>query len=38
MNITRENKKIEAIDRMKALKLFAPCIKAFKDRDEVQLS
>ena len=32
------NKKAEAIKRMKALKLFAPCIKAFKDRDEVQLS
>lgn len=38
MNVTRENKKTEAINRMKTLKLFAPCIKAFKDRDEVQLS
>ena len=35
MNVS---KKTEAIDRMKALDLFAPCIKAFKDRDEVQLS
>lgn len=35
MNVS---KKAEAIDRMKALDLFAPCIKAFKDRDEVQLS
>lgn len=38
MNITRENKKTEAINRMKALDLFDPCIKAFKNRDEVQLS
>ena len=38
MNVLRENKKVEAINRMKALKLFAPCIKAFKDRNEVQLS
>ena len=38
MNVSRENKKAEAINRMKSLKLFSPCIKAFKDRDEVQLS
>lgn len=38
MNVSRENKKTEAIDRMKALDLFGPCIKVFKDRDEVQLS
>lgn len=38
MNVSREIKKAEAIDRMETLKLFAPCIKAFKDRDEVQLS
>lgn len=38
MNVSRENKKREAIARMKALKLFAPCIKAFKNNDEVQLS
>lgn len=37
-NVSREIKKEEAIKRMKALDLFAPCIKAFKDRDEVQLS
>lgn len=38
MNITREKKKEEAIKRMKTLELYSPCIKAFKDRDEVQLS
>ena len=38
MNVSKEIKKAEAINRMKVLKLFAPCIKAFKDRDEVQLS
>ena len=38
MKVSREIKKVEAINRMKALGLFAPCIKAFKDRDEVQLS
>ena len=38
MNITRENKKAEAINRMKALDLFVPCVKAFEKRDEVQLS
>ena len=38
MNVTRENKKIEAINRMKALDLFEPCIKAFENRDEVQLT
>lgn len=38
MNISRENKKVEAIKRMKALKLFGPCIKAFEERNEVQLS
>ena len=37
MNVSREIKKAEAINRMKELGLFAPCIKAFK-RDEVQLS
>ena len=35
MNVS---KKAEAINRMKALDLFAPCIKAFEKRDEVQLS
>lgn len=38
MNVSREIKKAEAINRMKELGLFAPCIKAFKDRNEVQLS
>lgn len=38
MNVSREIKKAEAINRMKELGLFAPCIKAFKNRDEVQLS
>lgn len=38
MNVSRENKKVEAINRMKGLELFAPCIKAFEKRDEVQLS
>ena len=38
MNVTRENKKTEAIKRMKALDLFKPCINAFAKRNEVQLS
>ena len=38
MNISREIKKEEAIKRMEALGLFAPCVKAFKDRNEVQLT
>lgn len=38
MKVSREIKKEEALKRMKALQLFAPCIKAFKERDEVQLS
>ena len=38
MNISREDKKTEAIKRMEVLGLFKPSIKAFKDRDEVQLS
>ena len=38
MNVSREIKKEEAIKRMEALGLFVPCIKAFKDMDEVQLS
>lgn len=37
MNVSREIKKAEAINRMKELGLFAPCINVFK-RDEVQLS
>ena len=38
MKVSREIKKVEAINRMKELGLFDPCIKAFKSRDEVQLS
>ena len=33
MEVSREIKKEEAIKRMEALGLFAPCIKAFKNRD-----
>ena len=36
--VSRENKKAEAIKRMKALGLFKPCIKVFESRDEVQLT
>lgn len=36
--ITRENKKEEAIKRMKVLGLFQPCINAFEKHDELQLS
>ena len=36
--VSREIKKEEALKRMKALKLFDPCIKSFKNKDEVQLS
>lgn len=38
MKISREMKKEEALKRMVALDLFPPCIQAFKNRDEVQLS
>ena len=38
MKVSREEKKLEAIKRMKALKLFAPCVRAFKNDDEVQLT
>lgn len=38
MNVSMEIKKAEAINRMKALDLFKPCIKAFEKRNEVQLS
>lgn len=38
MNVSREIKKEEAIKRMKALHLFAPCTDAFKKRDEVQFT
>lgn len=36
--VSRENKKAEAIKRMKALGLFNPCIKVFEKHDEVQLT
>lgn len=38
MNVSMEKKKQEAINRMKTLQLYAPCIKAFVNRDEVELS
>ena len=38
MNVSKEIKKEEAIKRMRELDLFGPCINAFEDRDEVQLS
>ena len=38
MNVSIENKKKEAIQRMNILGLFKPCIKAFENRFEVQLS
>jgi hypothetical protein len=37
-NVSKENKKTEAIKRMQALGLFNPCIKAFQKHDEVQLT
>lgn len=36
--VSREKKKEEAIKRMKVLGLFKPCIKAFENRDELQLT
>lgn len=38
MNVQLEIKKQEAINRMKTLGIFSPCINAFKNKDEVQLS
>lgn len=38
MKIAREIKKAEAIQRMKELGLFEPCIKNFEKYDEVQMS
>lgn len=38
MKISREKKKAEAINRMKMLGLFTPCIRRFEKYDEVQLS
>lgn len=36
--VARENKKVEAIKRMRVLGLFRPCIKAFEKYDELQLT
>lgn len=36
--VSRENKKAEAIKRMKILGLFKPCIRTFEKYDEVQLT
>lgn len=38
MNVSKEIKKSEAINRMKALDLYDPYIKAFKDNDEIFMS
>ena len=38
MKVSKELKKEEAIKRMKKLGLFEPCVRAFKNRDEVQLT
>ena len=38
MNVSRENKKEEAINRMRTLDLYNPYIKAFKDNDEIFMS
>lgn len=38
MTITIADKKKEAVSRMRLLKLFPACIKAFESRGEVQLS
>lgn len=38
MQVLREEKKQEAIRRMQKFGLFGPCINAFKNHDEVQLT
>lgn len=38
INVSREEKKVEAIERMKMLKMSPDCIKVFKENNEVQLS
>ena len=38
MKVSREIKKKEALERMKMLHLFKPCITSFEKDDEVQLS
>jgi len=35
MNITKENKKIKALEILKQLNIFTPYIKGFKERNEV---
>lgn len=38
MNVSKEIKKAEAINRMKALDLYNPYVKAFNDKDEIFMS
>ena len=38
MNVTREEKMAEAIERMKALRVFKPTIKQFKDDGYISIS
>ena len=38
MKVSRENKKLEAVKRMKVLGLYNPCVNAFVRYDEVQLT
>lgn len=38
MNVSKETKKTEAINRMKVLDLYKDYIKTFKDRDEIFMS
>lgn len=38
MNVSKEIKKAEAINRMKALDLYAPYVKSFEKKDEIFLS
>lgn len=38
MNVTREEKMAEAIERMKALRVFKPTIKQFKDDGAISAS
>lgn len=38
MNVSKEIKKAEAINRMKALDLYAPYIKSFEKKDEIFMS
>ena len=38
MNVSRENKKVEAIKRMKTLNIYSEAIRQFKDEDIVMVS